>query len=210
MIDIHQTTGLNRRKNPLRARVRGICCIVFWLFFFCNFSHLRGSTLLSKMSRWCICLWMAAKACVIPQVWHILWRIITTTKRASDVIRVSVFCLCWGWCCVRLLKMITSKLKITAAQPNFKVWSLSNTTNDLVLFASYLYQFIFLSQQLSDFLLTDWLMSYGLWYCRPWKWGYDGTLCFSHSVKVLRNFARNGLSNVNLRIAQTTNNIKKN
>ena len=58
--------------------------------------------------------------------------------------------------------MKTSRLKITAAQPNFKVLSLSNTTNDLVLFASYLYQFIFLSQQLSDFLLTDWLMSYGL------------------------------------------------
>ena len=38
---------------------------------------------------------------------------------------------------------------------------------------------------------------------------YDGTLCLSHSVKVLRNFARNGLNNVNLKIAQTTNNIFK-
>ena len=120
-----------------------------------------------------------------------------------------VFCLCWRWCCVRFVTMTISRLKSTAAQPNFKVLSLSNTTNDLVLFASYLYQFIFLSQQLSDFLLTDWLMSYGLWSCRPWKWGYDGTLCFSHSVKVLRNFARNGLNNVNLKIAQTTSNIFK-
>ena len=151
MIDIHQTARLNQRKNPLRAHVRGNCCKIFWVTFFGNFSHLRGSTLLSKMSWWCICLWMAAEACVIPQVWHILWRITTTmTKTASDVIRVSVFCLCWGWCCVRLLvrfvKMTISRLKITAARPNFKVLSLSNTTNDLVLFASYFYQFIFLSQ----------------------------------------------------------------
>lgn len=58
--------------------------------------------------------------------------------------------------------MTISRLKSTEAQPNFKVLSLSNTTNDLVLFASFSYQFIFLSQQLSDFLLTDWLMSYGL------------------------------------------------
>lgn len=130
-------------------------------------------------------------------------------KRSSGVIHVSIFCLCWGWCCVRFVKMAASRLKITAAQPNFKVLSLSNTTNDVVLSASYLYQFIFLSQQLSDFLLTDWLMSYGLWYCTPWKWGHDSTLCFSRSVKVLRNFARNGLNNVNLKIAQTTNNIKK-
>ena len=159
------------------------------------------------MSRWCICLWMAAEACVIPQVWHILWRITTTTtKRSSDVIRVSVFCLCWRRSCVRFVKMTISRLKSTEAQPNFKVLSLSNTTNDLVLFASYSYQFIFLSQQLSDFLLTDWLMSYGLWSCRPWKWGYDGTLCFSHSAKVLRNFARNGLNNVNEKIAQESKN----
>ena len=200
---------LNQRKT-LWGWVRGNRCKVFWVTFYCNFSHLRGSTLLSKMSRWCICLWMAAEACVVPQVWHILWRITTTTtKRSSDVIRVSVFCLCWRGCCVRFVTMTISRLKSTAAQPNFKVLSLSNTTNDLVLFASYLYQFIFLSQQLSDFLLTDWLMSYGLWYCKPWKWGYDGTLCFSHSVKVLRNFARNGLNNVNLKIAQTTNNIFK-
>lgn len=58
--------------------------------------------------------------------------------------------------------MTISRLKSAEAQPNFKVLSLSNTTNDLVLFASFSYQFIFLSQQLSDFLLTDWLMSYGL------------------------------------------------
>ena len=95
------------------------------------------------MSQWCFCLWMAAEACVIPQVWHILWRITTTmTKRSSDVIRVSVFCLCWRRSCVRFVKMTISRLKSTEAQPNFKVLSLSNTTNDLVLFASYSYQFI--------------------------------------------------------------------